>query len=135
MNFSAKLAQPEKQRSDCLIVAVSEPRRLSASAEAINKASNSYLSQLLKRGDIEGKFGQFLLLQSIPGVTATRILLVGQGQETLTEVQFRDLISRLALFINETPIADAVNYLIDINVKEKDTTWKIQQIILILQPN
>lgn len=132
MNFSAKLSHPEKQRSDCLIVAVSEPRRLSAAADLINKASQGYLSQLLKRGDIEGKFGQFLLLQNVPGIAASRVLLVGQGQEIMTEARFRDLMARLALFINETPIADVVSFLCDINVKDKDVSWKIQQSIFAL---
>lgn len=132
MDFSVKSAQPQKQRSDCLIAAVFEPRRLSASAEAINQASNGYLTQLLKRGDIEGKFGQFLLLQNVPGIAANRVLLVGQGQETITEAQFRDLVTRLATFLSETPVVDIVSFLCDINVKNKENTWKIQQTIFAL---
>lgn len=132
MDFSVKTTQGQKQRSDCLIVAVREPRRLSANAESINQASNGYLGQLLKRGDTEGKFGQFLLLQNVPGIAASRVLLVGQGKETISDAQFRDLVARLALFLNDTPFADVVSFLGDIDVKDKDATWKIQQTIFAL---
>lgn len=135
MNFSVKLAHPEKQRSDCILVSVSEPRRLSAAADKINQASNGYLSQLLKRGDIEGKFGQFLLLQNIPGITAERVILVGQGEQALSEHQFRDLVAKVATFLNTLPVAEAVSFLNEVNVNDRDTAWKIQQTILAMQAN
>jgi leucyl aminopeptidase len=133
MNFTVKLAHPEKQRSDCILIAVSDPRRLSAAADKINQASNGYLSQVLKRGDIEGKFGQFLLLQNIPGVQAERIVLVGQGEQTLTEHLFRDLVARVAIFLSALPVGEVVSFLNEIIVYERDTAWKIQQTILAIQ--
>lgn len=133
MDFSVKSAHPEKQRTDCIIVAVSTPCRLSSAADIINQASNGYLTPLLKRGDIDGKFGRFLLLQNIPGITAGRILLVGQGEETLNEHSYRDLLMRLAFYLNELPISEAVSFLTEIKVKDRDTAWKIQQAVLIFE--
>ncbi|MGE3320265.1 MAG: M17 family peptidase N-terminal domain-containing protein, partial [Candidatus Berkiella sp.] len=133
MDFSVKTTHPEKHRCDCLIVAVSEPRRLSAAGERINQASKGYLSQLLKRGDIEGKFGQFLMLQNIPGISAERVLLVGQGNSTISDFNFRDLMSRTAVYMNNTAIKEAVSYLNVIEVTEKDLSWKLQQTLFLFQ--
>ena len=82
MEFNVKSGSPEKQRSACIVVGVFEPRRLSPAAEQIDKISDGYLSNLLRRGDIEGKAGQVLLLHNIPNVLSERVLLVGLWQRT-----------------------------------------------------
>lgn len=68
MEFSVKSGSPEKQRSACIVVGVFEPRRLSPVAEQLDKISDGYISSLLRRGDLEGKPGQMLLLHQVPGV-------------------------------------------------------------------
>jgi leucyl aminopeptidase len=77
MEFGVKSGSPEKQRSACIVVGVFEPRRLSAVAEQLDRVSDGYLSSLLRRGDLEGKTGQMLLLHQVPGVLSERVLLVG----------------------------------------------------------
>ncbi len=62
MEFSVKSGSPEKQRSACIVVGVFEPRRLSPIAEQLDKISDGYISALLRRGELEGKPGQTLLL-------------------------------------------------------------------------
>ncbi|CAM5213141.1 putative cytosol aminopeptidase 2 [Alishewanella longhuensis] len=81
MEFSVKSGSPEKQRSACIVVGVYEPRRLSAVAEQLDKISEGYISNLLRRGDLEGKPGQMLLLHHVPNVLSERVLLVGCGKE------------------------------------------------------
>ncbi|MCE1635857.1 leucyl aminopeptidase, partial [Enterobacter hormaechei] len=66
MEFSVKSGSPEKQRSACIIVGVFEPRRLSSIAEQLDKISDGYISALLRRGELEGKVGQSLLLHHVP---------------------------------------------------------------------
>ncbi len=58
MEFSVKSGSPEKQRSACIVVGVYEPRRLSGIAEQLDKISEGYISNLLRRGDLEGKPGR-----------------------------------------------------------------------------
>ena len=49
---------------------------------------------MLKRGDLAGKVGQTLLLQSLPNLKAERVLLVGAGKEReLGDRQYRKLAS------------------------------------------
>ena len=79
MEFLVKNGSVEKQRTACLIVGVYESRRLSAAAQQLDKQSEGYLSQLLRKGDLDGKVGQTLLLHYVPNVSADRVLLVGCG--------------------------------------------------------
>ncbi len=60
MEFTIKSGSPEKQRSACVVVGVFDNRKLSLSAELIDRASNGYISEIIRRGDMEGKLGATL---------------------------------------------------------------------------
>ena len=93
LEFSIKSGSPEKQRSACVVVGIFEPRKLSVAAETVDQAAQLFLSDILRRGDMEGKSGSSLLLHNVPGVEADRILLVGLGKER----EFREKEYRTAL--------------------------------------
>ena len=134
MDFNIKSGNPEKQRTACLVVGVFEPRRLSSSAKAIDSASKKFLSNLIRRGDIEGKLGDSLLLHNVPGLLADRVLLIGCGRERdLSESQYRKIISNSVRELNKTGALEAVNYLSELNVKNRDYYWKIKQAIEITE--
>jgi leucyl aminopeptidase len=130
MEFSVKSGNPEKQRSACIVVGVFEPRRLSGVAEQLDKVSDGYLSNLLRRGDLEGKSGQVLLLHHVPNILAERVLLVGCGKEReLDERQYRQIIARTMNTLNETGSMEAVCFLSELHVKGRDTYWKVRQAV------
>ena len=62
MEFVVKSGNPEKQRTACLVLGVYESRRLAPAPEQFDAVYNSALSNLLRRGDLDGKIGQSLLL-------------------------------------------------------------------------
>ena len=66
MEFSIKSGSPEKQRTGCVVVGVFDARKLSSSALAIDGASRHYLSEVLRRGDLDGKLGATLVLHNVP---------------------------------------------------------------------
>ena len=130
MEFSVKSGSPEKQRSACVVVSVFEPRRLSLAGAQLDKASEGFLSALLRRGDMEGKLGQTLLLPNVPGVLADRVLLVGCGRERdLADVQFRKALTAAANTLNDTGAMEAISYLTEVGVKGRDTYWKVRQAV------
>ena len=86
MEFSIKSGSPEKQRTACVVVGVFEHRKLSLAAELIDRVSGYYLSDILRRGDMDGKLGTTLLLHNVPNTLCDRVLLVGLGKER----EFRD---------------------------------------------
>jgi len=130
MEFSVKSGSPEKQRSACIVVGVYEPRRLSPVAEQLDEISDGYISSLLRRGDLEGKAGQMLLLHHVPNVLSERVLLVGCGKEReLDERQYKQIIAKTIRTLNETGSMEAVCYLSDLHVKGRDVYWKIRQAV------
>lgn len=130
MEFSVKSGSPEKQRSACIVVGVFEPRRLTSVAEQLDEISEGYISNLLRRGDLEGKAGQMLLLHHVPNVLSERVLLVGCGKEReLDERQYKQIIAKTIKTLNETGSMEAVCFLTELHVKGRDTYWKVRQAV------
>ncbi|MGB0892844.1 MAG: leucyl aminopeptidase [Parashewanella sp.] len=130
MEFSVKSGSPEKQRSACIVVGVYEPRRLSGIAEQLDKISEGYISNLLRKGDLEGKPGQMLLLHHVPNVLSERVLLVGCGKEReLDERQYKQIIAKTINTLNETGSMEAVSFLSELHVKSRDIYWKVRQAV------
>jgi len=111
-------------------VGVYEPRRLSGVAEQLDAISEGYISNLLRRGDLEGKAGQMLLLHHVPNVLSERVLLVGCGKEReLDERQYKQIIAKTIQTLNETGSMEAVCFLTELHVKGRDTYWKVRQAV------
>ena len=131
MEFSIKSGSPEKQRSACVVVGVYEPRKLTLAGELIDNIANGYLSDIIRRGDMEGKLGATLLLHSVPNTLCDRVLLVGLGRERdFKDKQYRDAMRTAVKTLNETGSMEAVIYLTEATVKRRDTAWKIEQAVL-----
>lgn len=127
MEFSVKSGHAEKQRTACIIVGVFEPRRLSAPAEHLDKVTDGFLSNLIRRGDMEGKMGQTLLLHNVPNTLADRVLLVGCGREReFNDNIYRKVITTAVNTLNETGSMEATCYLTELNVKGRNTHWKLR---------
>lgn len=130
MEFGVKSGSPEKQRTACIVVGVFEPRRLTPVAEQLDEISEGYISNLIRRGDLEGKAGQMLLLHHIPNVLSERVLLVGCGKEReLDERQYKQIVAKTIKTLNETGSMEAVNFLTELHVKGRDTYWKVRQAV------
>lgn len=131
MDFNIKSGDPEKQRTACVIVGIFESRRLSGPAKAIDAASDKYLSNLIRRGDMDGKKGQMLLLHHVPGMIADRVMLVGCGKEReLDDRSYRTIISNSIKSLKDTGSLECVNYLTELTIKGRDHHWKIKQAII-----
>ncbi len=130
MEFSVKSGSPEKQRSACIVVGVFEPRRLSPIAEQLDKISDGYISALLRRGELEGKVGQTLLLHHVPNILSERILLIGCGKEReLDERQYKQVIQKTINTLNDTGSMEAVCFLTELHVKSRNTYGKVRQAV------
>ncbi len=132
MEFSIKSGSPEKQRSACVVVGVFESRKLSTPAEVIDNGADGYLSDLLRRGDMEGKAGATLLLHNVPGTEADRVLLVGLGKEKeFREKEYRSAIATAVRTLNETGGFDGTLYLTELSVKKRDIAWRVRQATMV----
>ncbi|MBL1142961.1 MAG: leucyl aminopeptidase [Proteobacteria bacterium] len=134
MDFNIKSGNPEKQRTACVIVAVFESRRLSPAAKAIDDVSDKHLSNLIRRGDMEGNKGQYLLLHNVPGMIADRVLLIGCGKEReIDDLTYRKIIANSIRALNTTGSLECVNYLTELSIKGRDHSWKIRQAVQIAE--
>jgi len=133
MEFHVKSGQPEKQRTNCLIVPIFEARRLGITAEKIDKQCEGFLTTLARKGDLEGKLGQTLLLMHLPGLSTERLLLVGCGREgELNEQSFTEIVNKVISTLNDSGALEGIFCLSEIPVKNRDIAWKIRQTIQIL---
>ena len=132
MEFSIKSGSPEKQRSACVVVGVFESRKLTLTAELLDKASNGYIGDIVRRGDMEGKAGTTLLLHNVPGTLCDRVLMVGLGKEKeFREKEFINAIRTSVKTLNETGAFDASIFLTELSVKKHNIAWRIRQTAII----
>jgi len=131
MEFSTKVAPPEKLATACIVVGVFEPRKLSRAAEALDRAARGQLRDVLRSGDMEGKAGTTRMLYRLRGVAAERVLLVGLGKEKeFGERQYRDCARAALLAIRDTGTRDACVHLPDLTIAGRDAAWKARQLVL-----
>ena len=134
MEFSIKTGSPEKQRSACVVIGVFEPRKLTLPAELLDNAAGNYISDIIRRGDMEGKSGATLLLHNVPGTLCERVLLVGLGKEKeFREKEYRDAIRCAVKTLNETGAFDGTLFLTETTVKKRSVAWRIRQATIVAQ--
>src|SRR5215475_4949532 len=132
MEFTIKSGSPEKQRSACVVVGVFDNRKLSLSAELIDRASNGYISEIIRRGDMEGKLGATLLLHNVRGTLADRVLLIGLGKERdFRDKEFRAAMRAAVKLLNETGSYEAVIYVTEEKVKRREVAWRIEHAVIV----
>jgi leucyl aminopeptidase len=133
MEFVLKHNTAEKARSACQIITVTQPRKLSASGQRVDKANKGMLSAILKRGDMDGNVGQTLLLPSTGINGVQRLLLVGCGKESeMNERNFDRVVNAIASTLESSGARDAEFYAAEIPLKGRDLAWKVRQSALLL---
>lgn len=80
--------------TDCLVLGVFNEPAFSGAARSVNAASRGRLRQLKTGGDVPSRLGETLLLIGLPGVKATKVLLLGLGKrEQFRRREWRKAIS------------------------------------------
>ncbi len=130
MEYSVKSGNPEKQRIGCVVVPVYASRKLSPSARIIDRASNGHISNLVRRGEIEGDLDNILLLHNVENTLCDRILLIGCGKEKdIAPHTFHQINHTMVKTLNASGATEIASYLTEIPVKQKDLNWKIRHSI------
>ncbi len=128
MEFSTKCLVPGSARSSCTVVGVYESRKLSAAAAALDKASRGYLSNVMKRGDMDGRARTTLLLHNVPNTACERVLLVGLGAEKdFGDKAYRDAVAAAIHAVASTGAADAEIHLTTLATGQRDLAWRVMQ--------
>ncbi|MCL2298041.1 MAG: leucyl aminopeptidase [Proteobacteria bacterium] len=131
MEFTIKSGNPEKQRTACVVVGVFDNRKLSLAAERIDRAAKGYISDIIRRGDMEGRLGSTLLLYNVPNTLADRVLLVGLGRERdFRDREYYKAIHSAVKYLNETGAYEAVIYLTEEKVRRREIGWRVEHTVI-----
>jgi len=131
MEFSIKNGSPEKQRTACIVVGVFEGNALSPAGQTLDQASQGYLTDILRRGDMDGKTGSTLVLHQVPGIAAERVMLAGMGKEgEVHEKAYRESALAAIRALTRIGVSEACLYLAETPTCNRDIAWNVEQTIL-----
>lgn len=131
IQFSAKVVEPLKHTTDCLIVGCYEGLKLTATTSSINAADAQQLEAILKRENFQGKVGQNLLLLNPQGIAAARLLVLGLGATTEGAVScdnYRKAVQKISDALRTTTCTDLTLALADVTVAGQSTEWQARQL-------
>ena len=81
MDFSISIsASPHQTKTPAIAIGVFSEGVLSAAADAIDRASSGAVRAVIK-AEFTGRVGATLVLRSLQGVAAPRVVLVGLGKQ------------------------------------------------------
>lgn len=133
MEFVVKTTKAAATKTATLVLPVAEGQLLGATAQSVDQASGGAVSTVLKRGDLQGKPGQTLLLHSLPGLKAERVLLVGVGKEDeLDARQWRKAAGAALGVLKGLGGNDATFALQDVQVKNRDLYARTRMLVEVL---
>jgi leucyl aminopeptidase len=129
MEFSIRTLSPETAKTGCVVLGVYTEKELTAPARRVDQRSKGALRAAL--ADLSGKVGSTLLLRSLPGVAAERVLVVGLGaRKEFGETAYRDALRAAAGALRELAAKDAALFLVDLKVGTRSLSWNLRQAVL-----
>jgi leucyl aminopeptidase len=127
VEFSIKALSPETAQVGCVVLGVHQGGELTPAARRVDQASKGALKKALR--DISGRTGSTLLLHSLPGIAAERVLLVGLGEKA-AESSYRDAVRAAAQALKELGAKDAALFLVDMKVGSRPVSWNVRHAVL-----
>ncbi|HBO37375.1 MAG TPA: leucyl aminopeptidase [Pasteurellaceae bacterium] len=113
--------------TECIVAGVFEHGEFSDTAKQVDELTLGYLTELVRNGELTGKVGQILVLHNMPNLVAKRLIIVGCGKkEELTERQYKQINQKVIQAIKDTKVTQAVNYLTEITIRQRDLYWNIR---------
>jgi leucyl aminopeptidase len=131
MDIAIKQDNPLTHKTQVLIAGVFTNRRLSPTAERIDRRTQGLITRVMKNGDIKGGAGQTLVLHHPSGLAAERLVLVGFGAKTsLKAHDFFKSLDAAARAVAKLPIRNATSCLAEIEVAGLSALRNIEHQIL-----
>ncbi len=130
MKFTVKSEKPASVKSGCVVLGVFEKRKLSDTAARFDKASRGLLTRLLHDGEMDGSCGQTLMVHYPRSAACERVLLVGCGKpREFNDRNYSKAVASAALAVNTSGATDAVSFLAELDVPNRDSYWKVRTLV------
>lgn len=124
MDYSCKISPADKIKTACLVVGIFHKNRLSPLATQLDQATNGHIKKILRRRDFTADSGQSQMLYDVKGCSASRILLVGLGDEKdFTPRQFGSALQPALQLLNDTHAGECAILLP--NSPDDDNTYRL----------
>jgi leucyl aminopeptidase len=133
MEFSTKTLSPETAKAGCIVLGIYANQELTPAARRADQAARGALRKAL--ADLSAKAGSTLLLRSMPGLAAERVLLVGLGERgEFGETAYRDALRGAGAALKELGAKDAALFLVDLKVNgaagARPLSWNLRHAVL-----
>ena len=133
MEFVVKNTKAIAAKTATLVLPVGEGQILGPVAQSVDQATGGAIGVILKRGDLQGKPGQSLLLHSLSGLKADRVLLIGIGKaDELDARQWRKVASAALGALKGLGGSDATFAVQDVQLKERDIYARTRTLVEVL---
>lgn len=130
MEFRIKSGEIADKKTPCILLGIFEGRKLSDPAKTIDQATGGRLSELLKKGDLEGTVGTTLMLYDLPGLASERVLLVGCGKrKELGRESYRKAIAAAVGVLQQTHAGAALCALADLAPEGLDLYGRVRDLV------
>ncbi|NOT88515.1 MAG: leucyl aminopeptidase [Lysobacter sp.] len=117
--------------TDCIVVGAYADKTLTATGQALDAASGGRIAALIERGDVSGKTGKTALLHDLPGVAATRVLVIGLGDAAKFGVpQYIKAASDAARALKDGAATGATFTISEAATQGRDAAWNIRQAVI-----
>jgi leucyl aminopeptidase len=127
IQFSIDPQFPEASTAPCVVVGVFDERVLSSAAARIDEKSGGAIKRLIESGDITGKTGSANVLFALSNVAASRVLVIGLGeQKKFDAARYSRASADAARVLKGLPLTSAHSYLTELDVPGKDAAWKLR---------
>ena len=112
MEFPVTTGSPADEKTGCLVLPVFENGQLSGAAGEADASCDGALSRLVTTGDASAKPGRTLLVPTVAGIAAERVLLVGCGAEDKFDAKaLHRSVTAAAEALALTGVKDATSFL------------------------
>jgi leucyl aminopeptidase len=127
MDYIAKTTSVDKETTDCVVVGVFKPKRLSDSAKKLDKLYKGNISSACTRGTADGSLGKVTTLHNSGRSKHKSIIVVGCGEQNEFSVSaYQRALAAVANEIKRNKISNVLNCLTELPVKNTDTLTKAQ---------
>lgn len=130
MKFTITTNKLAHVKTDCIIVPIFSKGTLSASAQSLDAISGKLFSRLTKQGDFQGCLGESLLLPTVSGLQAPRVLLIGCGEIADFNNCVLQKICTIAVNTLKKGCKTICLAIDDFHIKSHTADWILEQAIL-----
>ena len=124
---------PSSNKSDCIVVAVFADKKkaiLGLAAQELDNKSDGSLASIINSGDFNGSLEQTQMLYNIAGVEASRVLMLGCGEEeSFDTIALTKVVKAASKEVKSSKIKSLCFYLAD-TFSKSDTARATTQIII-----